>query len=74
MRPLLSESNLWRELCESQPLQFFDRQLLPAIAYAIRQMAQLIKCPPEELLPLQNVTAGRIINLTAPFHSPRPPF
>lgn len=55
---LLYESNLWRYICESQPLRFFDRELLPLIAFNVRNMAKLLHCPPQELVPLTNVTTG----------------
>ena len=58
LQPLLEESNLWRYTCESQPLAFFDRMLLPMIVYAIRETATFLHCPATELVPLQNVTSG----------------
>lgn len=56
--PLLEESRGWSLECERQPLKFFDRELLPLIAYSIRQMADYLNCPSQELLPLPNVTTG----------------
>ena len=58
LQPLLEESNLWRYTCESQPLAFFDRMLLPMIVHAIRETATFLNCPPTELVPLPNVTSG----------------
>ena len=58
LQPLLEESNLWRYTCESQPLAFFDRMLLPMIVHAIREAATFLNCPPTELVPLPNVTSG----------------
>jgi len=58
LAPILKESNLWRQYCEIQPLRFFDRELFPLISYSIREMANYLKCPPSELYPLPNVTAG----------------
>ena len=35
LTPLLEEAERWRRRCESQPLRFFDRELLPMVAYSI---------------------------------------
>jgi hypothetical protein len=56
--PLLEEANVWRYMCESQPLRFFDRQLLPMVAHSVREAAAFFDCPATELVPLPNVTAG----------------
>lgn len=58
LKLLLSEAEWWRRYCEEQPLRFFDRVLLPCIAYNIRIMAKHLKCPSTELIPLPNVTTG----------------
>ena len=58
VRPLTEEAERWRRLCESQPLRFFDRLLLPSLAYSIRMMSKFIDCPRTELMPLSNVTSG----------------
>ena len=58
LQPLLEEANMWRYMCESQPLRFFDRQLLPMIAHTVREVATFLQCPATELVPLPNVTAG----------------
>ena len=63
LSPLLEESNLLRLRCEAQPLRFYDRELLPMIAHSVRETAKFINCPPEELVPLQNVTSGKISTL-----------
>eukprot|EP01041_Mallomonas_annulata_P010808 gene10808-22554_t len=57
-KALINESHAWRMLSEAQPLRFYDRILLPQIVYSLRQMANFLNCPPEELLPIQNVTTG----------------
>jgi hypothetical protein len=54
----LQEAELWRSQCESQPLRFFDRHLLPMIALTIRRVSTFLNCPAVELLPLPNVTTG----------------
>jgi hypothetical protein len=56
---LLQQASLWRDYCERQPLRFFDRDLFPLIANTLRVVATgIFHCPPEELLPLPNVTTG----------------
>jgi hypothetical protein len=56
--PLINESNRWKLKCETQPLLFFDRLLLPSITYCIRQMSNYLNCESTDLLPLPNVTSG----------------
>ena len=58
LQPLLEEANVWRYMCESQPLRFFDRQLLPMVAHTVREVATFLGCPATELVPLPNVTSG----------------
>jgi isopenicillin-N epimerase len=60
LSPLLDESNAWRFKCESQPLRFYDRQLLPMVAHTVRETAKYLNCPARELVPLQNVTSGAL--------------
>lgn len=58
MKPMAETAELLRQECENQPLKYFDRDLFPMIAYSLQQAAKLLNCPPQELYPLQNVTAG----------------
>ena len=55
---LLNEATSWRFICESQPLIFFDRMLLPCIAHSVRKISQYLGCPATEIIPLSNVTTG----------------
>lgn len=49
----------WRRYLELQPLRFFDRTLLPHLAYATRRMAKFVHLPKkEEMTLLPNVTTG----------------
>lgn len=49
----------WRQYKESQPLRFFDRTLLPHLAYSTRRMAQFVHLlKREEMALLPNVTSG----------------
>lgn len=64
LSPLLDESNVWRLKCESQPLRFYDRQLLPMVAHTVRETAKYLNCPASELVPLQNVTSGALAFLS----------
>ena len=59
LSPLLDEARNWQSQCESQPLRFYDRQLLPMIAHTVRETAKFLNCPADELIPLQNVTSGK---------------
>lgn len=58
LAPIFHESIIWRYICEAQPLKFFDRDLIPMLAYVIRIMSSHIICPAHELIPLPNVTTG----------------
>lgn len=58
MVPLLIEANEWRLYCERQPLNFFDRTLLPLTAHILRETARHLCVPTCELYPLANVTSG----------------
>lgn len=58
LAPLLDEAEAWRRRCESQPLRFYDRELLPLCAFSLRAMAAHLCCPADELMPLPNVTSG----------------
>ena len=42
--------NAWREYCESQPLRFFDRDLLPHLVYSYRTFGKFINRIPENLV------------------------
>eukprot|EP00943_MAST-04B_sp_MAST-4B-sp1_P008939 g8939.t1 len=50
--------NAWREYCESQPLRFFDRDLLPHLVYSYRTFGKFINCIPENLVLIPNATYG----------------
>jgi len=52
-------SEQWRRYLEMQPLRYFDRSLLPHLAYSARRLADFCKAPSKQnvaLLP--NVTSG----------------
>ena len=68
LRPLQDEAQAWRARLEAQPLRFYDREMLPLVAHAVREMAVFLGCPATELFPLPNVTAG----LNAVFASVEP--
>jgi selenocysteine lyase/cysteine desulfurase len=48
----------WRNYQESQPLRFFDRHLLPALAWNTQQMARWMGCKSTELALVPNATTG----------------
>ncbi|RYH02891.1 aminotransferase class V-fold PLP-dependent enzyme, partial [archaeon] len=45
LRPILYESQLYREYCESQPLRFYDRDYFPLLANSFRQMGEMLQIP-----------------------------
>lgn len=52
------ESEVWRQLCDSQPLRYYDRIMLPMVAHVVRVVAKYFSCCPTQIMPLPNVTAG----------------
>lgn len=58
IRPLYDLAAAWRDVLERNPLEFFDRTLLPVLAHSVRVMAAHLRCPATELVPLPNVTTG----------------
>jgi len=48
----------WREHCETQPLQFVDRQLFAAYTYALWQAAQHVGSSPSHMVFTPNCTTG----------------
>ncbi|GAX17750.1 hypothetical protein FisN_24Hh184 [Fistulifera solaris] len=49
----------WRHYLERQPLRFFDRTLLPHLAYSTRRLSQFVNLSRrEEMALIPNVTAG----------------
>ena len=52
------ESDLWRQLCDTQPLRYYDRIMLPMVAHVVRTVADYFSCSPTQIMPLPNVTAG----------------
>jgi selenocysteine lyase/cysteine desulfurase len=55
----LSEAQRWRERCESQPLAFMDRELLPALVTAVQVLAQHYAiADATRLMPTANATVA----------------
>jgi selenocysteine lyase/cysteine desulfurase len=48
----------WSRFAEQQPLRYFDRHLLPHLAYSARLLADMIHAPYTHVALLPNVTAG----------------
>ena len=42
LKPALEASQIWQRHIEKQPLRFFDRELLPHLAYVTRRLAKFI--------------------------------
>lgn len=56
-KPSIEYTNQWREYAESQPLRFYDREIIPLLADIIRLFAkQILKCKAEELVLVENCT------------------
>eukprot|EP01038_Epipyxis_sp_PR26KG_P007814 gene7814-10615_t len=58
LEELSKEQASWSAKCEENPLKFYDRDLLPCIAYVVRVVSKYFNCPSDELVPIQNVTSG----------------
>jgi selenocysteine lyase/cysteine desulfurase len=48
----------WRRYTEQQPLRYFDRDLLPHLAYSARRLADFAHAPKEHVTLTVNTTAG----------------
>ncbi|KAK7494567.1 hypothetical protein BaRGS_00014220 [Batillaria attramentaria] len=48
----------WQQCVERQPLQFFDRELLPHLVYITRRLAKFVGCDPLDLALVLNATTG----------------
>lgn len=58
-KPVLAYVNQWRQYAESQPLRFYDREVIPLLVDVIRQFAEKVfKCQPSELVLIENCTFG----------------
>mmetsp|Transcript_30697 Transcript_30697/g.67410 ORF Transcript_30697/g.67410 Transcript_30697/m.67410 type:complete len:531 (+) Transcript_30697:211-1803(+) len=51
-------ANSWRQHLESQPLRYFDRDLLPHLAHSNRVMAEFVNGRKEAMALIQNATVG----------------
>ncbi|XP_048734812.2 uncharacterized protein LOC125650493 isoform X2 [Ostrea edulis] len=56
MKETLDYAQKWQRYTETQPLRFFDRDLLPHMAYVTRRLAKFVGCRPKDLLLMNNVT------------------
>jgi isopenicillin-N epimerase len=48
--------NRWQQYAESQPLRFYDREVLPLLVDVIRRYAKFLNCKPTELVFVENCT------------------
>ena len=53
-----ARANQWRNFLELQPLRYFDRFLLPHMAYSARLLADFVHAPLTDVALLPNVTSG----------------
>ena len=58
LRPAFDLAAEWRRHSETQPLRYFDRELLPHLARSVRSAAEFSECDPTELVLCANATAG----------------
>lgn len=59
LRAALLEAQRWRDRCEAQPLQFMDRELLPALVDAVQILSSHYGiADATRLLPTQNATTA----------------
>jgi isopenicillin-N epimerase len=56
-RPVVDYVHKWQQYAESQPLRFYDRQIMPLVCDLTRTFArQVFKCKPNELTLVENCT------------------
>ena len=55
-KPTLDYVHKWQCYAESQPLRFYDREVMPLMVDIIRRFAALLKCKPFELNLVDNCT------------------
>ena len=56
-KPVMQYTNEWRNYAESQPLRFYDRQIIPLLGDLIRLYSkQVFDCNAEELVLVENCT------------------
>ncbi|XP_055889607.1 uncharacterized protein LOC106078800 isoform X1 [Biomphalaria glabrata] len=56
LKQALEVSQQWQNYSESQPLRFYDRQLLPYLVHVSRRLASYIGCAPQDLVLVNNAT------------------
>lgn len=56
-KPSIEYTNKWREYAESQPLRFYDREIIPLLGDIIREFAKhVLHCRADELVLVENCT------------------
>lgn len=56
-KPVVEYVNEWKMYAESQPLRFYDRQIMPLLVDLIRRYStEIFKCKPNELVLVENCT------------------
>ncbi|CAL1534979.1 unnamed protein product [Lymnaea stagnalis] len=56
LKQALDTVHMWQRYTESQPLRFFDRQLLPLLVHVSRRLAAFVGCDPKDLVLVNNAT------------------
>lgn len=65
-------SEQWRRYLEKQPLRYFDRSLLPYLAYCGRMLANFVSAPRQQVALMNNATSGlnSVLSGFARLHGP----
>ncbi|XP_071114879.1 uncharacterized protein [Haliotis cracherodii] len=58
LKEALDATQQWQRYTESQPLRFYDRELLPHLVYVTRRLAKFVDCDPRDLVLMTNATTG----------------
>lgn len=55
-KPVIDYNHKLQAYSESQPLKFYDREVMPLMVHVIRRLANILKCKPSELVLVENCT------------------
>ncbi|XP_065883600.1 uncharacterized protein [Dysidea avara] len=58
LRSAMDVAQKWREYCETEPVSFIDRELIPHLVYVSRRLAEFVDCDPCDLVLVPNVTTA----------------
>ena len=58
LREITRYGDEWRRFCETQPLRFYDRVLLPHLVHSHRALGKFINCEPVDVVLVPNATTA----------------